>query len=401
MEDASELLDFENAAKIRDRIAAINKTIERQHVVSSKMEDMDAVGIAQAEETSRVVVLLIRKGAVLGSRNFVLKNDGWSGPDVLEAFLKQYYHREAEAFIPKQILVSERIPEARPIEEWLSDRANRRVSITNPQRGEKLRFIRMAVDNAQSLVESARGPEGSELTDAVQAGLHLKRSPRYIEGFDISDIQGRMAVGSVVSFVDGLPNRGGYRNYRIKTVDGADDYGMMSELVSRRIEKGSLPDLFLVDGGKGHLSAVKKVLDRHDTGENIELASIAKPDHKAGERHEKVYVPGRKNPVRFDPGHPALHLLMRIRDEAHRRAISHHRKLRKKKATESVLDNIRGVGKKRKGLLLKYFNDIEEISKAEVETIAGIPGIGRSVAEGIVSYFKARRPGAQKKIIIN
>jgi excinuclease ABC subunit C len=215
----------------------------------------------------------------------------------------------------------------------------------------------------------------------------------YIEGLDISNIQGEMAVGSVVSFVDGLPNRAGYRNYRINAVDGIDDYGMMSELVSRRIRKGSLPDLFVIDGGKGHLSAVKRVFDLAEDEPVPEVISIAKPDRNAGERYEKIYIPGRKNALSLKPDNPVFKTLIQVRDEAHRRAVSYHRSLRTKKLKQSELDLIPGIGKKRKGILVRNFKDIEEISKLNIKDLAGIPGIGEAVAKEIVNFFEKEKPG--------
>jgi excinuclease ABC subunit C len=195
-------------------------------------------------------------------------------------------------------------------------------------------------------------------------------------------------VGSVVSFVDGVPHRSGYRNYRIRAVKGIDDYGMMAELVSRRISKGQLPDLFLVDGGKGHLSAVERVLDREQNPDAPEVVSIAKPDEIRQERWDKIYIPGRKNPLGLRGDHPVLLLLMRIRDEAHRRAITYHRRLRGRNLIESELDCVPGIGPKRKKLLLTHFKDIKAISTASVEELTGVPGINRPLAENVFSFFQ-------------
>lgn len=362
MAGASELLDFEKAAKLRDQIRAIEKTVERQNVVSTRLEDQDIIGLARGKDRFQVVILFVRKGCVVGNRDYFVKNPGGPASEVMEAFLKQYY--AGSAFMPKQVFISEPVEDLLSITEWFCGLAGKKIVIRKPKRGEKLRLVSMAVANAENLLSSRAEQEDQDLMEIVRSALRLKKPPKFIEGLDISNIQGDMAVGSVVSFADGLPHRSGYRNYRIKAINGIDDYGMMAELVKRRVSGGSLPDLFLVDGGKGHLAAVKGVLDLDSTGDTVMVASIAKPDKGRKEKQDKIYLPGRKNPLLLRPDHPALLLMMRIRDEAHRRAISYHRRLRLKNLTESRLDLIPGIGSKRKRLLLKHFKDIKSIAKA-------------------------------------
>ncbi|MBW2343893.1 MAG: excinuclease ABC subunit UvrC [Deltaproteobacteria bacterium] len=388
MAGASELLDFEKAAKIRDQIRAIEKTVERQHVVSPRLEDQDIIGLARDKGRFQVVILFVRKGCVVGNRDYLIKNPGGHASEVMEAFLKQYY--AGSAFIPKQVLISEPVEDLLSITEWLCDLAGKKIVIHRPKRGEKLQLVSMAVTNAQSLLKSSAEHEDEDLMDIVRSVFKLKKPPKFIEGLDISNLQGDMAVGSVVSFADGLPHRSGYRNYRIKAVNGIDDYGMMAELVKRRVSKGRLPDLFIVDGGKGHLAAVVKVLDLAATGDAVEVASIAKPDQGRNEKQDKVYLPGRKNPVWLRPDHPALLLMMRIRDEAHRRAISYHRRLRLKNQTASELDLIPGIGAKRKRLLLNHFKDIKSIAKASEDDLYQIPGVSHSLAGKVVLFFQGR-----------
>jgi excinuclease ABC subunit C len=194
-----------------------------------------------------------------------------------------------------------------------------------------------------------------------------------------------MAVGAVVSFVDGEPHRAGYRNFRIKTVEGIDDYGMMAELISRRLSKDPGPDLIVVDGGKGHLMAVKRVVDERRAGDPPDLVAIAKANQE--EESDKVFVPGRKNPIPLRRDHPVLHLLMRIRDEVHRRAISYHRKLRGKDLTASVLDRIPGIGRKKKRSLLNYFGSLDAVAGATVEELLKVQGITRTLAKSIADFF--------------
>jgi excinuclease ABC subunit C len=395
MTEASGHLDFEKAARIRDQISAIEKTVERQHVVSHRLEDQDIIGLSQKGDLCQMASLFVRKGCVVGSRNYSFKDPGGSPSEVMEAYLKQYYSREA--FIPEQILISEQIEDRLPITEWLSDLAGKRIVIHRPLKGEKLRLMRMAIANAEILLIGHLESQEKDLMSLVQSDLKLKKIPRFIEGLDISNLQGDMAVGTIVCFVDGVPHSSGYRNYRIKEVNGIDDYGMMAELVERRVSKGQLPDLFLVDGGKGHLSCVKRILERHAITDVTEVASIAKPDENRQEKHNKIYIPGRKNPLVFRADHPVLLLMMRIRDEAHRRAISYHRRLRKKNLTESELDLIPGIGVKRKKSLLQHFKDINDIAKANLEELTKVPGISRSVAKNILSFLQAGNANKEKR----
>lgn len=385
MVEVGERLEFEKAARIRDQIRAIEKTVERQHVVSARMEDEDVIGLAEKDRMYQLIILFVRKGSLIGSRDYIFNNQPGVSSEVMEGFLKQYYHREA--FIPKRILVSEPVEDLLPIAEWLSDLAGHKVGIHRPRRGEKLRLVEMAVANAENLLTGRSKSQKEDLISSVQSVLKLKRPPNYIEGLDISNLQGDEAVGTIVSFIDGLPHRSGYRNYRIKAVNGIDDYAMMTELVERRVSKGQLPDLFLVDGGKGHLAVVKRVLDRQETLDVPEVISIAKQDDKRMERSDKIYAPKRKNPIGLRADHPVLLLMMRIRDEAHRRAITYHRRLRGKSLKESELDLIPGIGAKRKRLLLRHFKDINVVAEVTLDTLARVPGINRRLANNIFSFF--------------
>jgi len=388
MAEASDTLDFEKAAAIRDQIRAIEKTVERQHVVSQRLEDQDILGLAQKDHSYQVVSLFVRKGYVVGSRNYFFKDPGGSSSEVMESCLKQYYSREV--FIPDKIFISETIKDLKPISEWLGDLAGKRVAIHRPLRGEKRQLVKMAVSNAENLLSNRTESQDENLTDLVQQVFKLKKSPRFIEGLDISNLQGDMAVGTIVSFVDGLPHKPGYRNFKIRTIDVIDDYGMMTELVERRMTQGQLPDLFLVDGGKGHLSCVKHVIDRQASVDTTDVVSIAKPDENRQERYDKIFLPGRKNPLTLRNDHPVLLLMMRIRDEAHRRAISYHRKLRSKSLTASELDRIPGIGPKRKNSLLKHFGDIRAVAAAEHKALLEVSGINNDIANNIISFYQGK-----------
>jgi excinuclease ABC subunit C len=383
MEAASGNLDFERAAKIRDQIMAVERTLERQKVVSPKMEDQDVIGLAHSEARYQIVVLSIRKGHLTGSRDYAFRNEEGSASEVMEAFVKQYYPREA--FIPKHVLLSDPIEDQPGIEEWISELAGKRVFIECPSRGEKAGLTKMAVANAENLLRSRAEPD---VVSMAQEVLKLKKLPRTMEAVDISNISGDMAVGAVVSFVDGEPHRAGYRNFRIKTIEGIDDYGMMAELISRRLSQDPLPDLIVVDGGKGHLMAVKKVVDALHAGEPPDLVAIAKANQD--EESDKVFIPDRKNPIPLRQDHPVLHLLMRIRDEVHRRAISYHRKLRGKDLKTSVLDRIPGIGLKRKRSLLNYFGSLDAVAGATAEELLKVPGITHTQAKKIADFFSGQ-----------
>ncbi len=388
MSTAADRLAFERAARIRDQIKAIEKTIERQHVVSTQMTEQDIIGLANLEEQFQVVILFVRAGRLIGSRDYLFKDPAGSASEVMEAFIKQYYPREA--FIPKEILISEPIQDQLPIVQWLCDLARKNVILQAPSRGKKRSLVGIAMTNAANLLNGRAASKEAELMNMVKDCLKLKHVPRVIEGLDISNLQGDMAVGAVVSFVSGLPHKPGYRNYKIKAVNGIDDYGMISELVERRTSKGQQPDLFLVDGGKGHLTAVFRTLQRQ-MGQNApEVVSIAKADESRRERFDRIFIPGQKNPLNLRPDHPVLLLMMRIRDEAHRRALSYHRRLRKKNLNNSELDLVPGIGAHRKYILLNYFKDINEISKASFEDLTAISGISRSLAKGILTYFEEK-----------
>ncbi len=388
MELASKQLDFEKAARIRDQLRAVEATIERQHVVSPKMEDQDVIGLAQENGRFQLVILFVRKGYLLGTRDYLFRDKGVSRPEIMEAFLKQYYAQES--FIPKHIIISEPLEDLPPLADWISDIAGKKVSIHHPIKGEKRRLMRMAVTNAENLLSTRTEIQKEDLMVLAKSVLKLRKVPMTIEGLDISNLQGDLAVGTIVSFVDGLPDKSGYRNYRIKGVVGIDDYGMMSEVVFRRLSKGTPPDLFLVDGGKGHLLAVKKAMNQFPNLEGPDLVAIAKGDERKRSKTDKIYILGRKNPLALRKDHPVLLLLMRIRDEAHRRAITYHRKLRGKSFKESELDQIPGIGPKKRKLLLEHFGDVEGISGAQLEDLLLVPGISPSLAKNILTFFSEK-----------
>ncbi len=389
MKEASDALQFERAARVRDRIRAMERIVERQHVVSGAMEDWDVIGLAEQEGTFQVVNLHVRKGALAESLPYRFRQQGAGPAEVMEAFVKQHYAEGA--FVSGTILVSDPVEDEEAIQSWLSERAGRKVALRRPVRGDKRRLVDMAVSNARSLL--GRQVASGDLTERVREALHLDRRPERIEGLDISNVQGDLAVGAVAVFLEGEPDRRGYRNYRIQDQGAIDDYAMMAEMVERRLDKGDPPDLFLVDGGRGHLAAVERVVNRREPSERPALAAIAKRDDLRGEPADKVFVPGRKNPLPLPPDHPVLLLLMRIRDETHRRAVGYHRKLRGRAATISALDAVPGIGPKRKQVLMARFGDAACLSRARPEEIAALPGISLKTAELVLNALKTRGHG--------
>jgi excinuclease ABC subunit C len=381
MKAASEGLQFEKAARIRDQIRAVERTIERQHVVSRSMEDRDAIGVAFKDGVFQVVNLHVRNGALAGSRGYLFRERAASPSEVLEAFIKQYYARET--FIPASILISHPVDDRASIEAWISELAGRKVTLHRPVRGEKRRLVSMAETNAENLLR-AQAAAREDVMEQLRNVLRLEERPSTVEGMDISNFQGSKAVGTVVRFREGRPDRSGYRNYRIHQVEGIDDYAMMAEMTARRLPKGHWPDVLLVDGGRGHLAVVKRVVDEVAGQEGPALAALAKRDDHLGEQADKVFVPGRKNPLSLAPDHPVLLFLMQVRDETHRRAVAYHRRLRGKAMKASALDGVPGVGPKRKKLLLTRFGSVKALAGAAPEKIAEVPGITLGTARAIL-----------------
>lgn len=371
---------YEDAARIRDQIKAVEKTIENQNVVSTRREDQDIIGVAQKNGISQVVIFFSRKGVVVGSRDFRFENQDVSHSDIIEAFLKQYYH--SGKYVPKYILISHNIDELQPISEWLSSFADKKIFIHHPVRGKKVGLINLAVKNAENILNRVDNMTSGELLEMTKSVLKLNKIPHRMEAMDISNLQGNQAVGTVVAYFDGKPYRDGYRNYRIKKVEGIDDYEMMSEMIGRRLTSGNLPDLFIIDGGKGHLLAVSRVFDGVSGTELPALVAIAK-EREQGAKGDKLYIPGRKNPIRLNSDHPVLLLIMSIRDEVHRRAVTYHRKLRKKETIKSALDLVPGIGPSKRNLLLKEFGSIEAIKQATEDDISKVKGVTKSMAEEI------------------
>ncbi len=390
---AAEREAFEEARHYRDLLKVIHQTLEKQKVVSHHDLSRDVLGLYREGEAATLYVMMVREGNLQEHRVFHFKSYE-EDAEILASFLLQYY---AEGrFIPGEVILQEEFEEVGPLAEILSERAGHRVRMLSPQRGEKLALLRLAKQNAEQNFK-VRGEKEkdteSTLTD-LQQRLGLGKLPRSIECYDISNFQGRESVGSMVTFRDGKPYRQGYRHFKIKTVTGANDFASMYEVLRRRLRRAAageadwaLPDLIVIDGGKGQLNAAAQALqDQEVVG--VDLVALAKSKllgeewRPSAERQgpkprseERVFLPNRKNPVFFPPNSSALFVLVQIRDEAHRFGIEHHRKLRKKRTLASSLEDVAGIGKVRRQKLMRHFGSLKRIQEAPAEAIAEAIGV--------------------------
>ncbi len=396
MKTAADDLNFEEATVIRNRISAIKTTLEKQRAVSMSFKDQDVFGIYRSGNRIQMCILYIRNGSILGTKKFPLVKIGVDSPEVLSSLLKQYY--DGEVFIPQEIIIPEHVEDRKVIEEWLTERRKgKKVSVIIPKRGERVNLLTMAANNAENVFNTERIHEADEkkALEILAERLHLKKMPHRIECFDISNVGGMYAVGSMVTFLEGKPEKSGYRRFKIKTVTGADDYSMMHEVLKRRYRNTeNLPDLIVVDGGKGQLNVALNVLQELKIKET-DVIGLAKESRSISGKNniiihkeeDRVYLPDRKNPVYLSRHPAALFLLQRVRDEAHRFAVSYHRRLKEKMDFRSVVDEIPGIGDFRKKALLGYFMDIEKIKGASKEELEKIPGIGKETADRIFNHF--------------
>ena len=387
MHQASEDLDYERAAILRDQLTAIEQIHEKQKVINVSGENIDVIAGAKYLDQSRIEVFFVRKGKLVGRDQFIMQGTSEdSNSEILSAFITQFYSQSH--YIPSKILLPEKIPDIEQIAGWLSSKKTTKVNLTVPYRGEKKRLLGMVEENAKRGLEQLKLKqieEGSteEALSQLQEDLNLPRIPRRIETYDISNIQGSNSTGSMVVFENGKPNKSEYRRFIIRNVKGIDDYSMMKEVLTRRFKKLSenlsesnswvkIPDLVLIDGGKGHLGAALQVFLELGV-KDIPLASIAKQE-------EEVFVPETPEPIILDRSSQALDLLQRSRDEAHRFAITLHRKRRSKSSTASKLDSIPGIGPQRRKQLLRKFGSTKMVQQARIEDIASLPGFNISLA---------------------
>ena len=397
MEEEAEKLYFEAAARIRDQIEHIEKVIEKQKIVSTDFLDQDVIGFHRQDHTFVVHPLFIRGGKLLGGKGFTFPLVGLPEEEILSSFLHQYYHEGK--FIPEQILIPKVIPEQDLVEQWLTELKGKRVRIFVPVKGDKKHLLKMACENAQQflLAKDELDKDEEKLLEALKEKLHLKKFPRRIEAFDISNLQGGNAVGSMVVFEDGRSDKNRYRHFKIRTIEGADDYGMMYEVLLRRyqkaVEENDLPDLVLLDGGRGQLNVAQEVFKELKI-KGVDLISLAKERTVEGphlprfrKSEEKVFHPQYKKPFVLEKHSSPLHLLDRIRDEAHRFAITYHKKVRNRETVKSILGEIPGIGKVRQKELLKYFGSVEKVKEATEEELAKAPKMNRKSAQIVYRFF--------------
>jgi excinuclease ABC subunit C len=391
MEEAAEHLRFEQAAYLRDRLNDLTGVLARQKVVLPQAIDMDVVALAAEQEEACAEVLFVRQGKLLGHEHYVMKNAEGESPEVIEqSFVEQFY--TTAATIPKLLLVQHELPDPEPVRELLELKRGSSIEIHVPKRGEKKALLDMAIQNAKEGLEQERFKWLSDeqkrtgaLTE-LQAALSLPSKPHRIECFDISNAQGTNTVASMVVFENGGPARSEYRRFQIKTVEGSNDFESMREALTRRFKRAAsaaeedakwtkLPDLLVIDGGKGQLGVAVEVLRAAGLGE-LPVIGLAK-------QQEEIFRPGRSESLLLSRNSEALYLLQRIRDEAHRFAITYHRDLRSKKSVKSPLDEVAGVGPKRKKALIKAFGSVAGIRAASVDEVAAVPGIDRVTAERV------------------
>ena len=408
MQQAAETLDFERAAALRDQLKAIDQIVQKQKVISPDMIDEDVIAFARANNDTCVQVFFIRGGKLMGREYFLLDGvDNADDKEIMASFLKQFYNQVND--IPPQILLPQEVDELMIIRDWLKNKRGAKVTLKVPRRGKKRALVAMAAENAAETLAHLKaqwdldqGKQTQALSE-LREKLHLPEDPLRIECYDISTLQGTHTVASMVVFAKGVARKSDYRRFKMKTAVGKpDDFAAMEETLRRRFKRMQdaqqtakiaapgkanevnpwtlLPNLIIIDGGKGQLNAALKVLDEFDLRDVIPIVSLAK-------KEEEVFLPGQSESILLPRHSQALYMIQRIRDEAHRFAITYNRALRRKAGVASQLDSIPGVGPKRRKALLKAFGSVKKIRQATVETIAAVPGINLSLAETIKSLL--------------
>lgn len=392
MQEAAEEYAFEEAARLRDQLQAVERLNESQKAVTNNGGDMDVIGFAQDMTGNCLQIFFVRKGKLIGRDNFFLQDGGEAPQEVLTAFLKQYYNEAT--FIPREIVLPQ-LPEAEEqelIELWLRQKAERKVELIQPQRGVKRELLQLANDNAQKLLDE-RLRKGSlslkndeQAAEELQQALGLEHSLERMDCFDISHTQGSETVASMVVFRKGSISKKDYRKYKIVSAEGKpDDFKSMQEVVYRRYKDyEDLPNLVVIDGGKGQLSSALEVI------RGLGLADL--PVVGLAKREEEIFIPHQSTSILLDRDSAALHLIQRIRDEAHRFAITFHRKLRGKRNLVSVLDHVEGIGPKRRQALWKAFKTLDAMKAASVEELAAVEGMNSTAAQTLYDFFRLELP---------
>ncbi|HEY2107257.1 MAG TPA: excinuclease ABC subunit UvrC [Candidatus Binataceae bacterium] len=396
-------LEFEEAAKLRDRVRAIEKTVEKQTVLHHWGIDQDVFGLYREGGFIEAIVLMVRRGKLTSTQSWSFEDLEFSDQDVLADLLTQFY--SGGRYLPDEVLVPVELEDADVRAELLTDRRGKKVAVFVPQRGEKAHLLQMANDNARQSFGARRDSEKTRerMLEELRARLRLRNTPKRIECYDISNLQGTMVVASQVVFDEGQPRKDLYRRYRIRTVDGQDDFASMSEVLNRRLTRAvkeqEYPDLIVVDGGKGQLNMATAVLGELSLREQIDVIGLAK-QHVLNEprarqvvkSEERVFLPNRKDPVILKQNSNALFLLVRIRDEAHRFAITYNRELRRRARLRTILADIEGIGPVKARALLRHFGSLKRIRAASAEELAQVRGINRELAAAVCRDLEAMTP---------
>jgi excinuclease ABC subunit C len=409
MKGAAQELRFEQAARLRDQLYAIERSLERQKIATTETIDQDVFGSHREADRLVVYVLYVRQGRLNGGQSFPFTGQEFPDEELLGSFVNLYYGEDN--VLPDEVLLPLR-PEGglEPLAELLTEKRGRRVRVLVPQRGEKLRLVEMSAANArQAFLDQRRSRDELEaVLERLRERLHLSRVPRRMECFDISHFQGATIVASQVAMTEGELDRSRYRRFRIKSVHAQDDFASMYEVVSRRLRRGreatDLPDLLVIDGGKGQLASARAAMK--DLGVSIDVVGLAKSreidsDDRAAvsaRSPERVFIPEKKDPIVLPQNSPELFLLMRIRDEAHRFAITYQQKLMRRRNFRSVLEDIPGVGEGRKKALLRAFGSLKRIREASIEELAAEAGLGTTLAERIHAHLHAPESELRREV---
>jgi len=394
MNKAAEALDFEMAAMFRDQIQAVERVIEGQRIATTVRGEQDVIAFASDKDQAYVQVFFIRSGKLIGRESFLLQGTRYEEPSqIMTSFIKQFY--ASSPHIPPLLLLQHPVEEMAMLQSWLQGKRGGKVNIQVPRRGNKKQLMNIVAQNAQQGLEQLKikqlaSPAAlSTALEEIKQELQLSRLPSRLEGYDISDIQGTAAVGSMVVFDRGKPKPAHYRRFRIKTVSAANDYAMLQEVLRRRFKRASgasasdtwaiLPDLVLIDGGKGQLNAARVAMQEMGAG-SVPIASLAK-------ENEEIFIPQKTKSIILPRSSPGLQLLQRLRDEAHRFALGYHQRIHKREAFASALDTIPGIGPKRKRALLQQFGSVKAVQKASIEDLAAARGMTESLAKKIKEYL--------------
>ncbi|EGT3848867.1 excinuclease ABC subunit UvrC [Clostridioides difficile] len=387
MNESSINFRFEEAAVYRDKIKSLEEMIQKQKIDATVSDlNQDVVAMARAHNEACVQVFFIRNGKIVGREHFILEGVMDSPrASILSSFVKQFYNEQE--YIPKELIIEDEIEDSSILEEWLSSKKGQKVTIRVPQKGEKKSLVEMVRKNAVEYLEKFSDMNKRKYEKSIGALeelrqiLNLEKLPIRIEAYDISNIQGVDSIGSMVVYTNAKKDKKEYRRYKIKTVIGPNDYDSMAEIVDRRLKHGNLPDLILLDGGKGQVSAVKKVLELNDV--DIPLWGMYKDD-----KHRTKGLICKEKEIELDKTTNLYRFIASIQEEVHNYAITYHRSLRNKALTKSILDDIQGIGEKRKKSLLNHFKDVDAIKKATMEELLEVDGMNKSIADNVYNFFR-------------